>query len=159
MRGDQEKCLAAGCTGYLTKPINIDQLLDAVANALGSRADAPDADCLRSQPEPARSGQRAPAIVSTLLLENPAFQQIVDEFIEQLAPRIGDMQTAAAAADFAGLARAAHWLKGSGGTIGFDCFTEPASRLERSAKQRDVEAIAEALAEISELVERIAAPA
>ena len=38
MRGDQEKCLAAGCTAYLTKPINIDELMDAVAGASGAAA-------------------------------------------------------------------------------------------------------------------------
>ncbi len=31
----QERCLAAGCTGYLTKPIRMAELLDAVGTALG----------------------------------------------------------------------------------------------------------------------------
>jgi HPt (histidine-containing phosphotransfer) domain-containing protein len=31
----------------------------------------------------------------------------------------------------------AHWLKGSGGTVGFNEFTEPASELEAFAKQKN----------------------
>src|SRR4029078_12669511 len=30
LKGDQEKCVAAGCTGYLTKPIKQDVLLHAI---------------------------------------------------------------------------------------------------------------------------------
>jgi signal transduction histidine kinase/DNA-binding response OmpR family regulator/HPt (histidine-containing phosphotransfer) domain-containing protein len=35
MTGDQEKCFAAGCSHFLAKPINIDKLLEVVAEALG----------------------------------------------------------------------------------------------------------------------------
>ncbi len=41
MKGDEEKCRAAGCTGYLTKPVNIDELLQAVAAIVGRDATRP----------------------------------------------------------------------------------------------------------------------
>jgi CheY-like chemotaxis protein len=34
MKGDEEKALAAGCDGYITKPIDVDLLADTVAKAL-----------------------------------------------------------------------------------------------------------------------------
>src|SRR4051812_32654523 len=34
MKGDDEKALAAGCDGYVTKPINLDKLLEVVAGLL-----------------------------------------------------------------------------------------------------------------------------
>ena len=36
------------------------------------------------------------------------------------------------------LARLAHWLKGSGGTVGYDDFTEPAALLEETSKAGNV---------------------
>ena len=37
MRGDEQRCRAAGCDGYLTKPIDRMTLLDAVARCLPAR--------------------------------------------------------------------------------------------------------------------------
>ena len=34
MKGDEEKCREAGCTGYMTKPIDPDGLLATVAEAI-----------------------------------------------------------------------------------------------------------------------------
>ena len=38
MKGDQDKCLAAGCSGYVTKPIDTDMLVRTVAEMLGDTA-------------------------------------------------------------------------------------------------------------------------
>lgn len=44
------------------------------------------------------------------------------------------METAQSSADMTELANLAHWLKGAGGTVGYDDFTKPATKLEKSAK-------------------------
>src|SRR5207247_4720845 len=37
MSGDKERCLAAGCAGYITKPINTKQLAQSVSEYLKSQ--------------------------------------------------------------------------------------------------------------------------
>jgi CheY-like chemotaxis protein/HPt (histidine-containing phosphotransfer) domain-containing protein len=39
MKGDEQKCIAAGFSGYLTKPINLDQLLTTLAQEVSSKED------------------------------------------------------------------------------------------------------------------------
>ena len=39
MRGERERCLAIGCTEYLTKPVNRDELIATIRSVLGKRPD------------------------------------------------------------------------------------------------------------------------
>ena len=41
MKGDKERCLAAGMDAYLPKPIRTQQLLDVIELLTGSRGETP----------------------------------------------------------------------------------------------------------------------
>jgi HPt (histidine-containing phosphotransfer) domain-containing protein len=60
--------------------------------------------------------------------------------------------------DFENLAALAHWLKGSGGTTGYDAFTAPAKTLEQLAKAKSEQQTADVVAELRGLVDNIAVP-
>jgi two-component system cell cycle response regulator DivK len=44
MYGDEERCLAAGCDGYISKPVSKSKLLDVVADFLARRDTADESD-------------------------------------------------------------------------------------------------------------------
>jgi PAS domain S-box-containing protein len=168
MRGDELKCREAGCSGYLTKPIDIDVLLQTVAAALPETSVAdkqePDIRCQVTEtptdarpltPDTFSDSEQAP-IHSTLPSDRPEFARIVEQFVDKLHDKLGEMQLAFDEGDLTKLAELAHWLKGSGGTIGFGCLTEPARHLEHAAKQSAAGDIDNSLAELRALADRIA---
>jgi signal transduction histidine kinase/CheY-like chemotaxis protein/HPt (histidine-containing phosphotransfer) domain-containing protein len=162
MRGDQEKCLAAGCSGYLSKPVQIDQMIETIRAAMvdfrhaTGPAQAPWA--MSSQAPPIISTPSP--IISTLPVGLPKFQRIVDDFIAKLTQQLEKMHALCEADDWDELTRLAHWLKGAGGTVGFPCLTAPAGNLEQAARQHDGIAAHRVLNELSSLTDRIApAPA
>jgi CheY-like chemotaxis protein len=166
MKGVEEKCRAAGFSGYESKPINMDRLLatlarelsglDLRANPASSKAVDPSSNVLQSDvtarnlaseqnastqiadqagpPQPRALSSR-PRLVSKLPADDADFQEIIREFVERLREKLQAMDEAWESRDLHELARLAHWLKGSGGTAGFDAFFEPARRLERLAKE------------------------
>jgi HPt (histidine-containing phosphotransfer) domain-containing protein len=57
--------------------------------------------------------------------------------------------------DLQGLALHAHWLKGAGGSVGFDAFFEPARHLEAACHVDDAEQAGHWLRLIAELGQRM----
>ena len=58
--------------------------------------------------------------------------------------------------DFAPLAAEAHWLKGTGGTVGYPALTQPAADLESAAKRQSAEDAQTCLDRVIAVRDRIA---
>jgi CheY-like chemotaxis protein len=153
MAGDERKCREAGCSGYLTKPIDPQRLLSAVAEALG---EAPPAASGTSSG--AGAAQAGAAIVSKLPLDDADFREIVDEFVTRLEEKLAALRTAWNAGDEAEIANIAHWIKGAAGTAGFDEFTQPAARLDGCARHGPGDQLALHIRQLEELSGRIQRP-
>jgi len=93
--------------------------------------------------------------VPTLPLDDPDFREIVENFVARLGERLDEMDSALATLDLSALAKLAHWLRGTGGSVGFADFTEPSTRLEDLARERRVAEIPDTLRHLRELAARI----
>ena len=151
MRGAEEKCRAAGCSGFLTKPIDIDLLVHTVARELGGHPQTRDS---RPSTQVTEAPEGSP-IVSSLPTDDLEFREIVEEFVEHLHTRLNSMRQAWAERDLSDLAALAHWLKGSGGSVGFHAFNAPAARLEDLAKKEQLDHIEAAILELEDMADRI----
>jgi CheY-like chemotaxis protein len=160
MKGFEKKCREAGCSGYLTKPINIDSLIETLAPLLGGRRKSGERARPHLKPtgapaqKPTQPAVGAP-VVSSLAGKNPQFATIVKKFVGRLEERLQIMQTSWDARDFDQLASHAHWLKGSAGTVGFEAFQQPAEALELFARDRSEAEVEGLLREIRTLADRI----
>ena len=155
MKGEQEKCKAAGCSGYISKPIDVNRLIDALA-ALMDGQPAPTTARMSDLVEQAsETPPDASPITSKLPTDDPAFREIVVEFTDRLRSQLQAMQDAWAEKDRGALTFLAHWLKGAGGTVGFPIFYNPAARLEAIAESGDLEDIRLAIDELLELSKRV----
>ncbi len=89
-------------------------------------------------------------------MDDEDYRMIVEMFIDRLQKQMPDFRHKLETGDFRELANLAHWLKGSGGTAGFDCFTEPSKLLQEAAEAGDANLSVELLTKIETLVARIA---
>jgi CheY-like chemotaxis protein/HPt (histidine-containing phosphotransfer) domain-containing protein len=160
MKGFERECLEAGCTAYLTKPVDLDALVEELARLLGGerKSGAPDETPPEGAAAPERAeqewtGEDTPLV--SRLASNPRFHATIEKFVCRLEEKLEAMQACWDSRDFEELARLAHWLKGSAGTVGFDAFTGPAKTLELLAKERKEGEIEASISELRHLAERL----
>lgn len=159
MKGYEHRLLEAGFSHYQSKPIDLDRLTKLLAKMLGGWKvhagveieNALIKDDNDSFSESASSESPGKPIFSTLVLGNMRFEPIVAEFLVKLDSQISVMQIAFDEKNWQDLKSLGHWLKGSGGTVGFSCLEEPALRLEQAAKSKDAEGVNTALLDIRKL--------
>jgi HPt (histidine-containing phosphotransfer) domain-containing protein len=96
--------------------------------------------------------------VVSRLADHPRLRPVVRKFAQQMPERMDAIEKACAARDFETLAALAHWLKGSGGTTGFDAFTAPAKALEQAAKAADEQQADALVGQLRQLVEQLVVP-
>jgi len=160
MKGFERELEEAGFSGYQTKPIDRDALLEALAGWL-------DGEAVEQPVEPAIAAAATPLPTTSMsaadvleplvsrLASHPRLARIVQGFVRELGPRLQRLQAALEAGDLAEVAAQAHWLKGSGGSMGFDDFFEPSKAIEDAAKIGDLAAMAAQLARLQALAQRV----
>jgi signal transduction histidine kinase/CheY-like chemotaxis protein/HPt (histidine-containing phosphotransfer) domain-containing protein len=180
LHGFEAEIVAAGCDGFLTKPIDIDVMLETLGTRLGgtrvaqsrTAAERDDVGSLliggAGEAAPAHAPPAVPAAapaaadtsaVVSRLAGNPRLAAIVAGFVIRLPGRIAEMRAAFDAHNGDAVADLAHWLKGSAGSVGFDVFTAPARRLETAARAGEIAQAGAAIAEIEALAARVVPPA
>ena len=150
MKGDREECLAAGMDDYVAKPINPQELADALArNLLEEGPEQPSSPPSAETPSPATG--RTPEAIRSELVGDPHLADLIEPFVDGLDARLEEMRRALHHGDHDALSRLAHQLKGAGGSYGYPALTVAAKTLEDAAKAQDTEAETLALAELVEV--------
>jgi signal transduction histidine kinase/DNA-binding response OmpR family regulator len=123
MKGDRERCLAAGMDGYLTKPLRPADLMQTLA---------------RLFPEDSTEPPTAAKVLRQEYADDPELaREVAQTFLEQTPLLLAELRQALAQQDATALRRAAHTLRGSLLIFQADAATEAAQELETNATGGD----------------------
>jgi signal transduction histidine kinase/CheY-like chemotaxis protein/CHASE3 domain sensor protein len=157
MKGDDQKCVDAGCDDYLTKPIDRRELPRILAKYLPGRQTSKTIDSVPAQ------AHESPQISSEALSSKSNNADDIGTIIDwdQLIERLGDEDTvreimpvyikdtqellaklsqALEMADCAAIAAHAHALKGIGKNLSVGRLADVAHQMEQASRDNDIEA-------------------
>jgi two-component system sensor histidine kinase/response regulator len=162
MKGDRERCLAAGMDEYVSKPVQRSELHRVLAWAAGvATPPAPTPTVSPADSTPPPRGQLPPldraTAVERLGGDEELFAEVADVFRGD-APKLLDvLNRAVATGDAATVRRAAHGLKGAAGYVGGGPTAAAAEAMERIGASGDLSAAGGALELLTGEVARLSA--
>lgn len=123
---------------------NVDACIDAIqtikAMQLRIVADPTLADSQSGEPNETVAGadtgdeSEVEPVFSTLPVEMPAFYEVVNLFMGRLHDQMKDLRIAVDTVDIKQISDITHWLRGSGGSVGYTDYTTLCNTLQASAE-------------------------
>jgi two-component system, sensor histidine kinase and response regulator len=141
MKGDRERCLAAGMDGYTSKPIRIKELQEEIAQLIRLPLSSQGATSSINQEEGVIDQQ---AVLAGVDGNMAVLRELVRLFLADYPQRLAEIKDAIRRGDAGALRRAAHTLQGSIGNFAAEKAFAAAQRMESIARNGDLGAAGDA---------------
>jgi PAS domain S-box-containing protein len=156
MQGDRAACLDAGMDHYLSKPIRLPALIEALSTVHQHHLDT-----LQHRPEPSASVLDGAVLDELRMMggdgANALMVDLIDSYVEIVPDLLAQIEAGVTHWDYDQLQRAAHSLKSSSASLGASYRAELCQALERLGRSQISDGAAELWSQIQGEVERVQA--
>ena len=166
MRGDREKCLAAGMNDYLAKPVESEMIYQKLKQWL-SGEQTENAQPKEKIPEEAITVNAMQQVFDQdefsrrLMDDQGLMQQVAQNFVKDIPQQLDNLQQAIAARDMTVIAGLAHKIKGAAANLAANHMSTLAMQMELAAKdgtlsapEQEYQALVAAYQQLSDILQQ-----
>jgi PAS domain S-box-containing protein len=146
LKGDREKCLAAGMNGYVTKPVSPPAVSEALEEWLPATPEMVEAcggdgakTCRGENPEDKAAIFDRAALIERLMGDEATAAIVIEGFLADMPEQLAELETAVSKGDFALAEKHAHRIKGEAANLGCMAFHRSAHVMEMAGKGARIE--------------------
>jgi PAS domain S-box-containing protein len=160
MKGDRERCLAAGMDSYVSKPIRARELFQAMEQVLQTHPPVARSGGIPDDLRASEEGKMAADFDRAAALERcgddaQLLRELIDMFLTEIRVWMFDLGRAIEAGDANAIKRLAHTIKGAVGTFGAQPAYDAAFELETMGKEGNLAGAQAAWTRMQEVVARL----
>lgn len=159
LSGDRERCLAAGMDGYVSKPIQLASLVEALSR-IAVPADSSSNGELEVEVSDARSAEASLVFDCAAALakfdgDKDFLEEIIGIFLRCIPDQMASLKTAMEQDELSAVAESAHAIKGGVASLGAAPAYAAALELEHAARQGKVSSLTQAHERLLQEIDRL----
>jgi CheY-like chemotaxis protein len=148
MKGDREKCIEAGMSDYLSKPINLNALSKIIDKWIEQVPEGKDAGNVTEEEYEEPMIFDSHSFMENIMNDVTAARKIIGIFLENAPHHLNELKEAVNKKEVESIIQNAHSLKGSSASVGGMALSDVSGKIETLAGSGEMDAVLKMLPEL-----------
>ena len=157
IKGDREKCLEGGMDDYVSKPVEPQELVEAIERQIAGSVQAAESTATVKKARPEKEAFNRSALLGRLGGDEELFKKVIAVFMKDIPDQLEELKQGLSHKDASLVERQAHRIKGASANVGAQALSDVAFETEMAGREGNLDRAAPLVGNLEQAFERLRA--